>query len=100
MASEDDVKRLKELVGDENFQTASQQNKPGLTMVSPEGRILAVEVNLSNKLQTVAFGDTTGKAATPSYLVGFVSFADEVKGRNLPKIKGKVEPMCRPLSRP
>jgi hypothetical protein len=100
MASEDDVKHLKELAGAADFQTASQQKYSGLTMLSPEGRMLVVEVNLGNRPQAVAFADATGKAAIPFYLAGFLSFADEVKGRNLPKIKGKVETMCRPLTRP
>jgi hypothetical protein len=94
--SEHDVERLKSLIADPDFQTASQQNRSGITVVPPDGRILIVEANLGNKEpQRVAFGDPNGKATTPPYLVGFLSFADEVKDRKLPKLKGKIEPMCK-----
>jgi hypothetical protein len=97
-ASEDDVNHAKALIGDPDFQNATHHNPPGLTMVPPEGRFLTVEVNLDNKPQTVIFADRNGGTVAPSYLVGFLSFADDVRRRNMPKIHGKVETMCRRLS--
>jgi hypothetical protein len=99
VASEHDLERIKSLIADPDFQTASRQNKPGLTMVSPEGRIISVEATLGNgHQQTVAFDDPYGKTSTPGYLTGFLTFAEEVKDRKLPKVKGNVGPMCMPLS--
>jgi hypothetical protein len=99
VAAEHDIERMKSLVADPDFQVASRQNKPGQTMVSPEGWIVSVETTLGNEhRQTVAFGDPYGKTSAPGYLTGFLTFADEVKDRKLPKLKDKVDPMCKPLS--
>jgi hypothetical protein len=97
-ASEDDVKHVRTLLSESDFRAATRNASAGLSMVSPTGRILAVEANLDGKLQSVVFADHTGTTPIPSYLLGVVSFAEDVKSRKLPKIKAKVDSMCRALS--
>jgi len=96
--SADDIQLLTKLVNSPDFREAARNNPAGTTVVSPTGRILAVEVNLGSELERVAFADGTGTMPTPPYLLGLVSFADDVENRKLPKVKGKVARMCRPLS--
>jgi hypothetical protein len=98
MALTGDVKLVEALVSEPGFQTAAGQNTPGPKMVLADGRALIAEANLDNKRQTVAFYDRTGSKATPSYLVGLLSFVAEVKSRKLFKIKGKAQSMCPPIS--
>jgi hypothetical protein len=77
LASEDDRARLKSLIADPDFQAASRQNKPGLSMASPQGRIVAVEASFAdNREETVAFSDAYGKTSAPACLARFLSFAE------------------------
>jgi len=94
-ASEDDIKRLKELVLAPDFQAAARRNEREF-MIQGQGQIISVETTVADSLQTVVFADTKGQTSAPSYLAGFLSFADEVRHRKLSKVKGRVEPMCRP----
>ena len=95
---EHDLERINSLTADPDFQAASQRANPELKLASTDGRIFGIEVGMGNDHpKIVAFADPYGKAVTPAYLAGFLSFADDVKDRNLPKLKGKVEPVCGPL---
>jgi hypothetical protein len=98
VASDEDMKRLKTLVAQNEFAAATRNHQPGMTMVSPTGRILTVEANFDGTLKTVSFADNTGRTPIPPYLVELSLFADDVKTRNLPKLKGKIQSICRPLS--
>jgi hypothetical protein len=98
IASPEDMKLVKALASEPDFVTATKHNAPGMTMVSPEGRILTVEAGSGDTPRTTSFADPTGRTALPPYLAGFLSFSEDVKSRNLPKLKGKVETMCRSLS--
>lgn len=102
-ASDDDVIRLKELVNDPNFQSAMQyqnqkfKNHSIIAMAPPRGRLIAIEVkNADGKLQTLAFGGT----GVPSALAGLISFTNDVSHRNLSKVEGQTESLCRPFGVP
>lgn len=102
-ASDDDVTRLRELVNGPNFQSAMQyQNqkvkKHGIiAMAPPSGRLITVEVkNVDGKVQTIAYGG----GGVPSSLAGLISFTADVSNRNLPKVEGKTESLCRPFGVP
>ncbi len=98
IASQEDMKLVRALASEPDFVTATKHNAPGMTMVFPEGRMLTVEAGSGDTPRTASFADPTGRTALPPYLAGFLSFSEDVKSRNLPKLKGKVETMCRSLS--
>ncbi len=97
IASKEDMEQVKALINDPNFQSEARNHKPRITIAE---RTFTVEADLHSELLTVTFADRGGKGAPPPYIMGFLRFSDEVANRNLPKVSGKVEMMCRPLTDP
>ena len=96
-ASDNDIQRVRSLVTDPAFQNATQSNPKGMALAPPPGRIFVAEPVLSGKKQTVVFVDATGQVPPPGYILGLLSFAQDVRDRKLPRLKG-AKPLCRKLS--
>ncbi len=64
-------------------------------MILPDGRMIFAVVNFDNDLKAVRFVDKAGRTPIPPHLAGLFSFVQELNNREIPKLKGKIEPVCR-----
>lgn len=98
-ASDEDKKKVHDLVTNPSFQAAAQQNVVIRSEVTLDGKIITVWANVDGELKIASYSDHVGQASAPDYLKPFEAFEDEVKHRKMPKLKGKAEPICSPQVR-
>ena len=85
-ASDEDIKRVEELLQVPEFRRAASGTlgTPSF-IVRPDGKFISVTGLLDGKPKLVQFSDPEGKLKMPAYLKPFESFANDVRRRKLPK---------------
>lgn len=94
LATDDEVKKIDQLVAQPQIRAATSGIHRPSAIVKSDGRWLLVLTDIDGEPRTAEFLDPDGAKSMPDYLKGFDAFAEAIRHRKLPKLAGKVKPVC------